>query len=278
MPQVYGGSNFFTAKVMNKISIVTVVFNDQKHIVETIESVIQQTYNNYEYIIIDGGSTDGTLEAIKKYGNSIFRIKSEPDNGIYDAMNKGIKIASGSHIIFMNSGDKFWNNEVLENIFGKFEYDNKSIIYGTTICNYNSIKIFQPLIPFWENKKYCPSIGICHQSIFVPLDFAKSNPFNLQFQVCADYDMIRKLYDNSYRFYDSEIVIAEVRSGEGFSDIHFKRKLIEKAEICKIKDTLKFKLYYSFQLIKKEVKDKLRLLEPQAIRKYRFLKTKKIIK
>ena len=99
-----------------KNSIVTVSYNAVATIESTILSVINQTYSNVEYIIIDGGSTDGTVDIIKKYQDKISYWISEPDQGIYDAMNKGLKIASGEWINFMNSGDSFVHTEVLENL------------------------------------------------------------------------------------------------------------------------------------------------------------------
>ena len=113
----------------NIISIVTVTYNSVHNIEETILSVINQTYQNIEYIIIDGGSVDGTMNIVKKYKNSIDYIVSEKDNGIYDAMNKGIQIASGKWINFLNSGDTFYNKKVIENISFK-NYENHVIIYG----------------------------------------------------------------------------------------------------------------------------------------------------
>ena len=100
-----------------KISIITVCFNAVGVIEKTILSVISQTYNDVEYIIIDGGSTDGTLDIVKKYENYIAYWISEPDSGIYNAMNKGVKHATGLYCNFMNAGDFFINEKVLENIF-----------------------------------------------------------------------------------------------------------------------------------------------------------------
>ena len=99
------------------ISIITVVFNGEKYLEETIQSVINQTYSNVEYIIIDGGSSDGTLDIIKKYEERIDYWVSEKDKGIYDAMNKGIDVASGEWINFMNAGDGFYADDVLDKIF-----------------------------------------------------------------------------------------------------------------------------------------------------------------
>lgn len=114
------------------ISVVTVSYNTVATIEQTILSVINQTYPNIEYIIIDGGSTDGTIEIIKKYENRIHFWISEPDNGIYDAMNKGIDKATGQWINFMNAGDCFHDNKVLESLFGENNYDNCIAIYGNT--------------------------------------------------------------------------------------------------------------------------------------------------
>lgn len=100
-----------------KISIITVVYNDSFNIERTLLSVINQTFESKEYIVIDGGSTDGTLSILQNYKDKIDILVSEPDKGIYDAMNKGIKKATGEWIIFMNSGDIFYNQAVLSNIF-----------------------------------------------------------------------------------------------------------------------------------------------------------------
>jgi glycosyltransferase len=95
-----------------KISIVTSVFNNKSYIEDCIKSVLNQTYQNIEYIIIDGGSTDGTLDVIKKYNDKIAKWISEPDNGIYDALNKGIRLASGNIVGFLHADDVYAHNKL----------------------------------------------------------------------------------------------------------------------------------------------------------------------
>lgn len=96
-----------------KISIITINYNNVEGLKRSIESVVNQTSKDYEYIIIDGGSTDGSVDVIKLYSNRIDYWESEPDRGIYHAMNKGVKLATGEYVIFMNSGDKFYSNEII---------------------------------------------------------------------------------------------------------------------------------------------------------------------
>ena len=115
-----------------KISVITVSYNAAQTIEETLFSVCNQSYLNVEYIIIDGGSTDGTCEIIEKYRNKIGYFISEPDNGIYDAMNKGLKIATGDYVIFLGADDHFISLSVLEEVVEEMEKTNKTniVFYG----------------------------------------------------------------------------------------------------------------------------------------------------
>lgn len=117
---------------MNKISIVTINWNNAKGLEQTIESVLGQTYTNYEYIVIDGASTDGSVEIIEKYKSQLNYALSEPDTGIYNAMNKGIKQSTGDYCYFLNSGDTFASKHTLELIFGQSVY-NAPFINGHQI-------------------------------------------------------------------------------------------------------------------------------------------------
>lgn len=118
----------------NLVSIITVVYNDWEGLKKTIQSVISQTYKNIEYIIVDGGSTDETVDVIKKYQDKISTWVSELDKGIYDAMNKGIRMATGEWLIFMNAGDVLADSYVIQNIFSKNIPDNISFLYSDIYC------------------------------------------------------------------------------------------------------------------------------------------------
>lgn len=150
-----------------KITVVTVCYNAEKLIEETILSVINQTYSDIEYIIIDGASTDGTMEIVNKYRDRISTIVSEPDKGIYDAMNKGIALATGEWLNFMNAGDVFCSNDVLEHIFSQ-KFDNKfSFIYSDNIFKENGKKRYvvnnhEKLIILHQSSIYKKSLHNIH--------------------------------------------------------------------------------------------------------------------
>lgn len=120
---------------MPTISIITVCYNAEKEIERTIKSVVSQTYTDKEYVIIDGASKDGTLNIINKYKDNIQKVVSEPDKGIYDAMNKGIKAATGEWIIMMNAGDVFASDTVLEEIFSTQIPEDKSFLYSDVLMH-----------------------------------------------------------------------------------------------------------------------------------------------
>ena len=124
------------------VSIITVVFNAEFFIESTINSIIDQTYERKELIVIDGASTDSTLDIIGKYSRHITKLISEKDDGIYSAMNKGIALASGDWIIFMNAGDIFIERDVLTNIFSK-PIGNAKVIYGDVLVDYGDFSIMR---------------------------------------------------------------------------------------------------------------------------------------
>lgn len=170
------------------ISVITVVYNGEKYLEETIQSVINQTYDNVEYIIIDGGSTDGTLEIIKKYEDQLDYWVSEKDSGIYDAMNKGINLASGEWINFMNAGDGFFDEYVIESISGHLVAD---LVYGNHAIYRKNKENFEIIdVEFYNDKRNIP---FCHQALFSKAELLKQNPFNLKYTITADYDQYVRL-------------------------------------------------------------------------------------
>ncbi len=149
-----------------KVSIITVVYNGIEFLEETIKSVISQTYPNIEYIIVDGGSTDGTLDIIKKYEAHITKWISEPDKGIYDAMNKGIDLATGDWQNFLNAGDSFVDNNVLEKIFTT-NLENITLVYGDIIAiRENGQKLNVNAIELKDDNSIKKGMKVCHQAIF----------------------------------------------------------------------------------------------------------------
>ena len=185
------------------ISIVTVVFNGKLSIEDTILSVINQTYNNKEYIIIDGGSSDGTIDIITRYERDISYWVSEPDKGIYDAMNKAIEKSKGDYILFMNSGDKIHDTHTLESIFAiETEGD---IIYGDTFLHDGEIRLAKSK----NANKLKYGMPFCHQSVLVNSALLKNRRFNLKYTLASDYDFFLSLYsERKYKFKKLDIPIS----------------------------------------------------------------------
>lgn len=167
-----------------KVSIVTVCYNSAKTIERTIKSVAGQDYTNIEYIIIDGGSTDGTLDIIDRYKDKISVLVSEPDKGIYDAMNKGIARATGDIIGFMNSDDWYADGAIAA-IVDSFSKTDADIVYGKTIVSKNGI--CQERINGSLND-ICFGMVFCHQAVFVKSDLLRYHPFDISYKIVADYE------------------------------------------------------------------------------------------
>ena len=170
------------------ISVVTICYNAKNDLEKTILSVLSQTYQDIEYIIIDGGSTDGTVDIIHKYSERLFYWISEPDKGIYDAMNKGMDRATGSWINFMNAGDTFCDNEVIKTIFGYNDLSDYSVIYGD--CYVSKLNQLQYLKAS-SMKKVHVQMPFCHQSSFIRKTRLR---FSIDLKIAADYQMIYEYY------------------------------------------------------------------------------------
>ena len=172
-----------------KITVVTICYNAVNTIEKTILSVINQTYNNIEYIVVDGASTDGTMDIIKKYDDRIAKWVSEPDNGIYDAMNKGIDMATGEWINFMNAGDIFFSCFSISSAFDIVDTISADIIYGYQVHSYKYGKYVRIRLSL-DRFRYCMPIG--HPSTFVKTSLMKECKFDTNFKIAADYNFFFK--------------------------------------------------------------------------------------
>lgn len=239
------------------ISVITVVFNDVKHLEATIKSVIEQTYPNIEYIVVDGGSTDGTIDILKKYEGVIDYWLSEKDAGIYDAMNKGIDIARGEWINFMNAGDVFAVNNVVEKIFSQRNLDAQ-LIYGNHIVDYGDfckLKIAGPLKKIWKGMQFS------HQSVFVSAKVQKNYLFRLEYNIAADFDVIFTLYSLGNKFHYIDTAISKITS-DGLSDANRMNSIKQIEEIVsKHNNHLIIHLYYNYykyiEMLKSIIKKRL---------------------
>jgi glycosyltransferase involved in cell wall biosynthesis len=223
---------------INKISVITIVYNGEAFIERTIKSVIGQTYSNIEYLIIDGNSKDNTLEIAKKYQNSIAKLVSEPDKGLYDAMNKGLKLATGDFVIFMNAGDEFFDKDVLTNCINR---DNgaSDIYYGETMYvseTFQEIGIRSKVTPHslpsnltWKDMKH--GMVVCHQSIIIRKNICSE--FDIKHPFCADIDWIIKALKKTNRVLNSNTIISKYLKG-GLSDKKHRASLIDRFKVLSI--------------------------------------------
>jgi len=183
-----------------RVSIITVSYNSSATIADTIRSVESQTYPNIEHIIIDGASTDGTVDIIKHYGIKISKFISEPDHGIYDAMNKGLKLSSGDIIGILNSDDLYIDNSVIEKVVEQFEKTMCDALYGDLY--YVQKENTDVIVRKWHSKQFVPGSfrkgwHPPHPTFFVKNDvYSKYGYFDLQFKLAADFELMLRFLEN----------------------------------------------------------------------------------
>ncbi|MDR2408050.1 MAG: glycosyltransferase [Bacteroidales bacterium] len=232
------------------ISVITVVYNSEKFIERTILSVINQSYTNIEYTIIDGASTDNTVGIIKKYSKHLVYWMSEPDKGIYDAMNKGINHIHGKWIIFMNSGDVFHSNQVVENVFHQNIPENKLVIYGNTIVDYVR---FQKIRIAANPSKLWKGMIFYHQSSFTRTDILKKYCFDISYHIAAEYNFFISIWDDFGEdvFYKTNIFIS-CYDFDGLSNVNRIKSLQERRKILKTKHLLSIakQFYYLYLMLR----------------------------
>lgn len=266
-----------------EVSIITVCRNAESCLGSTMDSILAQTFQPIEYIVIDGASTDRTLALIKEREAAFrsrgiaFRWLSEPDGGIYDAMNKGIRLASGRWLNFMNAGDGFHDAEVLADIFSRGEYPSEvGVIYGDTELRLSFGSVEMRPKPLEYMKKKMP---FCHQSTFVRAEEMKAHPFDLTYPFAADYAFFYQYYQHGGGFRYVNRLVAYFESEEGASSRNRLKVNREYARIHGVDQTLRWRLWYIVKCLRVKLKDSLQHIFPQRyVRAVRERNYRRIVK
>ena len=221
-----------------KVSIITVVWNNKDTIKDAIDSVLSQSYKDIEYIIIDGASTDGTVDIVKSYGDKITKFISEPDKGLYDAMNKGIKLATGDIIGILNSDDFYTDKYVIEKIVGTFESLHVDSVFADLI--YVKPENLTKTVRYYDSSKFYPAkfaYGYmpAHPTFFVRKEiYEKYGVFRTDLKIASDFDiLIRFLYTNKVSYSYIQKPIVKMRLG-GVSTNGLKSKILLNKEVLKV--------------------------------------------
>lgn len=248
------------------MTVVTVVRNGEHYLEKTIQSVIDQTYDAVELIIIDGGSTDGTLDIIRRYDPQIEYWSSEPDKGIYDAMNKGIDRATGEWIIFLNAGDMFADIDILSNIIkdipsdAEIVYGDHQEVYGN---GYSATRVASTISDLWKGMPFS------HQAMFVKTSLLRQRRFNVSSRISADYEFIYMLYQQRRLFHHVPIIIARVLA-DGFSASQNLRMTLDQWRIARHYSgrTVSLECYYAFTFIRIMCNNLLKAVLPKRLVNY----------
>lgn len=218
------------------LSIITITYNAEQFLERTIQSILAQTDQNFEYIIIDGKSKDGTLAIAEKYKNRVNKLISEPDKGLYDAMNKGLKTATGDFVWFMNAGDEINDNQAVANIY-KAISEKTDVLYGDTyfVDNDGNIEGFRSEITphrlpknlKWQDMKL--GMLVCHQAFIARKSIA---PLYMENNLSADVDWEIECLKNARKIQYLDFVVAKYLTG-GISNKQLKRSLLDRYEVLK---------------------------------------------
>lgn len=243
-----------------KVTIITINYNNLNGLKDTVDSVINQDYEDKEYIIIDGGSTDGSKELLDSYSNKSYYWVSEKDKGLYDAMNKGIKKSTGDYIIFMNSGDIFFDEKVLSDVF-KSKVFKEDIIYGNTIYRYGNKGILRYARSLNIMKNELP---FCHQSAFIKGNLMRNVLYDeVNYKLIADYDFFYKCWKDEKTFLHINKIIS-IYDTTGVSADKKRAKAIY-IERCKIVGCNYSSHRYLLEVLKQKMKYTIKLIIPSKL-------------
>ncbi len=260
-----------SAKENYTISVITINYNDLEGLIKTVNSVVAQTFKNVEFILVDGASTDGSAEYVKSNASHFTYWVSEPDSGIYNAMNKAIKMATGDYLIFMNSGDYFYNQNVLseiaDSLFGA------DIIYGRSIREHQNKKTEWPYI-FDVDKGDLYKYSLHHQSMFFKRElFEKYGGYNEEYKIVADWEFCLRMYlqtESKFKRIDNFISVFNldgVSQSEKGARLDFEERNIVRDKLVSKKMQKVFDAFFELQdkhkslLNKKSVKTALKYSE-----------------
>lgn len=240
-------------------SIITVCFNEEKNIQKTIESVLNQSFSDYEYIICDGGSTDDTLKIIESYQDAFkkkgirYLIHSEKDGGIYFGMNIGVALSTGKYLNFMNAADAFHAPTVLQEAASYLRSGDVDILYGDALhivrhyswLDVGKISLIEKGMPF------------CHQAMFIKQKLLRQHPYDTTYRIAADYEFVLAMWMQKRKFARADIIVADFSFG-GISSTQ-REQLVEEDAVIALKYNLPFDYAAKLKTARKNSRrDKLR--------------------
>ena len=250
-----------------KITIITINYNNLDGLKKTFESVFKQTYKDLEYIVIDGGSTDGSKEYIENHKDKIFYWESEKDNGVYHAMNKGILKSTGEYLNFMNSGDWFYENVSIEKAM--LNVNNEDIIYGNTKY-FNKVVYKDFILPEKLDFSFFYKHSLCHQASFIKKElFEKYEMYDERFKIVSDWKFFAKcvcIYKVSTKYVNEFLCYYDFT---GISSIKVNLKKVESERLVVFKE--EFKEYYKGF-------ERLEILNEKRVKQFLYIKNNKPIR
>ncbi len=241
-----------------KISVITVVYNSEKYIEQTILSVVSQNYDNIEYIIIDGKSADKTMDIVAGYKDKISVIVSEKDAGIYDAMNKGLKIATGDYVWFINSGDEIYDKDTVQNIFASLNDGYPDVIYGKTALydKFGALIKITSVPKTLDKNSFSNGMVVSHQSLLVKRELTEY--YDLSYRYVSDHDWIIKILKKSKYNFKTDFILSKYLA-DGFSGSNFHGCWGDRLKIIKKHYSISFYIknlyFYIYNYLKLKLKN-----------------------
>jgi len=216
-----------------RFSVITVTYNAEKVLEDTIQSVISQTYHHVEYIIVDGASKDGTMAIVNRYRDRISQVVSEPDKGLYDAMNKGIALATGDYLCFLNAGDSFHEDDTLQKMVHSINANElPDVLYGQTVLVdterhfLRMRRLSAPETLSWKSFKQ--GMLVCHQAFFARHTLVE--PYDLQYRFSADFDWCIRIMKKARTLHNTHLTLVDYLE-EGMTTQNRKKSLLERFRI-----------------------------------------------